>query len=270
MAIYNYEGNTVSVNADALNYDFTVRAIAHRGYSQDAPENTLPAYKLAKQRGFNYAECDISLTSDGKAVLLHDDSIDRTSNGTGYIGEMTLAQVRTYDFGSWKNAAYTGTQIPTFEEFIALCKNIGIHPYIELKRETTHRAALTQAQVQGLVDVAHAYGMRGKCTWISFDNTVLGYVKSYDASERLGFLSSTVSAASITTANALKTTTNEVVIDAGSSTATECNLCIAAGLPLERYTLNSEQGILDLNPYVSGVTSNFLIAGQVLYNNYIS
>ena len=62
--------------------------------------------------------CDVSFTSDGVAVLLHDDQIDRTSDGTGNISEMTLAQVKEFDFGSWKSAAYADEEIPTFEEFI--------------------------------------------------------------------------------------------------------------------------------------------------------
>ena len=122
MAIYDLQGNTIDSGGtgSAIDYDKTVKAVAHRGYSSTAPENTLPAYKLAKQNGFNYVECDVSMTSDGVPMLLHDATINRTSNGSGTLSQMTYAEVREYDFGSWKSSAYAGTVIPTFEEFIAL------------------------------------------------------------------------------------------------------------------------------------------------------
>ena len=94
--------------------DAAVKGVAHRGYSSFAPENTLPAYIMAYDMGFSYVECDLMWTSDEEPVLLHDASIDRTSDGTGNIAELTLAQARNYDYGSWKSAVYTGTLIPTF------------------------------------------------------------------------------------------------------------------------------------------------------------
>ena len=81
-----------------------LRSIAHRGFSAKAPENTLPSFLLAWQRGFHYVEADIQFTADGCPVLLHDLWIDRTSNGSGRIDWMTLDQVRQYDFGSWMSA----------------------------------------------------------------------------------------------------------------------------------------------------------------------
>ena len=90
---------------------YKIKKVAHRGFSTIAPENTLPAYLLAKSKGFDYVECDISFTSDGVPVLLHDETITRTSNGTGAISSMTLATAKTFDFGLWKNASYAGTRI---------------------------------------------------------------------------------------------------------------------------------------------------------------
>lgn len=237
----------------------TVKAINHRGYT-DAPENTLAAFKLSKEKGFAYVECDVSFTSDGHAVLLHDATIDRTSDGTGSIAEMTLAAVRALDFGSWKSADYAGEKIPTFEEFILLCKRLGLHPYIELKTGT-------EAQIKGLVDVVKRYGMKGKVTWISFNSACLGYVKAVDTSARLGFVVDSVTASTITTiTQSLRTGKNEVFVDCAASNANEAAvaLCADADIPLEVWTVNTEAAILALNPYVSGVTSDNLIAGKVL------
>ena len=124
--IYTWE--KMGSGAAMVDYDENVRTIAHRGYSAVAPENTIPAYILAKQMGYKYVECDVSFTSDNVAVLLHDSTIDRTSNGTGSIADMPYEQAAQYDYGSWKSSEYTGTTIPTFEEFIMLCKKIGLHP----------------------------------------------------------------------------------------------------------------------------------------------
>lgn len=90
-----------------------------------------------------------SFTSDGVPVCLHDSSIDRTSNGTRNIKDLTFNSVRGFDFGSWKSDKYTGEKIPSFEEFILLCKNIGLHPYIELKSSDNY----SEQQIKNLVDI---------------------------------------------------------------------------------------------------------------------
>ena len=117
----------------------------------------------AKEKGFDMAECDVTFTKDGVGVLLHDDTINRTSNGSGKISELTLEEARQYDFGSWKSSEYAGEQIPTFEEFIKLCKYLAIHPYIEIK------AGATQENVASLVTTVTRAGMLDRVTWISFD-----------------------------------------------------------------------------------------------------
>lgn len=264
MAVYNLSGKQIA--NENLDYDYTVKSINHRGYNIVAPENTLPAYILSKKMGFNYVETDISFTSDGVAVLLHDATIDRTSNGSGNISQMTFEQVRQYDFGSWKSSAYAGTVIPTFTEFITLCRNLGLHPYIELKNNATY----TEAQIQGLVDTVNELGMKGKVTWISFSSTYLGYVKAYDAEARLGYVANSVTSAVITTAQGLKTETNEVFVDSGSRSDAECTLCIDGCLPMETWTVDSTETIINMNPYVTGVSSNSFIAGKVLYENAMS
>jgi glycerophosphoryl diester phosphodiesterase len=240
-------------------FDDIVKAVNHRGYNTIAPENTLAAFKVSKEKGFKYVECDVSFTSDGYAVLLHDSTVDRTSNGTGSIASMTLEDVRALDFGSWKSAEYAGEQIPRFEEFIALCRALGLHPYIELKTGT-------EAQIKALVGVVKRHGMKGKVTWISFDAACLGYVKTADPAARLGFVVSAVSADTISTAEGLQTGENEVFIDCafGNATAEAAQLCADADIPLEVWTVNGENDVKALDAYVTGVTSDNLLAGQVL------
>ena len=246
--------------------DEVVKGVAHRGYSSVAPENTLPAYRLAKEKGFFYVETDVSFTSDGVPVCLHDATIDRTSNGTGNINSLTWAQVQTYDFGSWKSADYAGTKIPSLEQFLVLCRNIALHPYIELKNSATY----TESQIQSIVDMVEACGLKGKVTYISFSSTYLGYVKAYDASARLGYLVSTMNSTAISTAQGLQTTSNEVFIDTSATGSTAVSLCKAAHLPMEVWTIDSASTIKGLDPYITGVTSNELIAGRILYEEGMS
>lgn len=263
----------IELNLDSvINYDLNVKAVNHRGYSYEAPENTIPAYILSKKKGFTYVEGDVAFTKDGVAVLLHDATIDRTSDGKGDLSTFNYQELLQYDFGSWFSKEYAGVKIPTFTEWIVLCKNLGLHPYIELKSAGNY----TQAQITQIVNEVTRCGMKGKVTYISFNATFLGYVKSADPSARLGYLCNPkggFTSTHINTCKNLKTTTNEVFLDARHMegyldvTESKVDLCIAAGLPLEIWSVNSEDVILNMPKYISGVTSDYLIAGKVLYNN---
>lgn len=256
-----------SCDCGTVSFDQNVKSINHRGYSAEAPENTVPAYVLSRQKGFTYVEADVSFTSDGVAVLLHDSTIDRTSDGSGSISGMSYEEAAQYDYGSWKSSAYAGTKIPTFSEFIATCKALCLHPYIELKSN----GAYTQEQIEGIIAAVKAHGMQGKVTYISFSSAYLEYVKAADPKARLGFLVSTLSASSITTAQSLMSGENEVFLDAKLANLTDAlvDLCINADIPLEVWTVNDESSVENMNPYISGVTSDSLIAGKVLFDKYM-
>jgi len=247
----------------ASDYDMYVKAVNHRGYSAEAPENTLEAYRLSRKMGYTYVEADVSFTSDGVAVLLHDSTVDRTSDGSGNIGEMTFEEVRALDFGSWMSADYAGVKIPSFEEFILLCRNIGLKPYIELKSNGEY----TAEQIRGLADRVRACGMEEKATWISFNSDFLALLKDYSPKARIGYLA-TPSTTAVTVANSLKTGQNEVFFDTSYANITPeaVALCVENGIPLEVWTVNDAETLISLDPYVSGVTSDTLIAGKVLYD----
>lgn len=288
--IYDFQGNELLVGGIGGNY--LVKGVAHRGYNYSTtgsgtvvvnnvdggPENTLPAYVLAAQKGFKYVETDVAFTSDSVAVLLHDLSINRTSNGTGNINALTLAQVRAYDFSyilGTKISGFDNVQIPTFEEFIHLCRDLSLHPYIELKAS----GGYTQAQIQSVVDLVRNAGMRGKVTYISFDPTYLTYVKNYDQSARLGYLTDVegngtygLNATAIARAQSLLTGENEVFMNTRTYTSSAVQLCKNAGLPMETWGIcydDTEQAIVALDPYISGATSNKYDAGRVLFENAI-
>ena len=250
-------------------FDREIKSIAHRGYSSTAPENTLPAYILAKEKGFAYAECDVAFTKDGVAVLLHDATIDRTSNGSGNIADLTYEELLQYDFGSWKSSKYAGTKIPTFEEFIALCKENGLHPYIEIKNDATY----TQDQVSTLVEIVEKYGLEDNCTWISFNITYLEYVMNVDDTARLGYVSSkNITQSLINPVLALRTGKNEVFLDISYNMLNETNvmLAIANGIALETWTVDNTNDIKNRPKYVSGYTSNKLVAEDYLVKTAVT
>ena len=240
--------------------DLLVRGINHRGYSREAPENTLPAYRLSRLKGFRYVETDIHFTADGVPVLIHDGTVDRTSDGSGSIKDMEWNVVRSMDFGSWKNDEFAGTTIPSLEEFLALCRQIDLWPYIELKEGT-------KEQIGQIVSLVEKYDLRGKAVYISFSSVHLQYVMEFDPSATIGFLLSTVTEGSIQTALDLKTETNSVFIDTSDRSEVAISLCRNASLPMEVWTVNSKSTILSMDGYITGVTSDYLHAGRILENN---
>ncbi|MED2977877.1 glycerophosphodiester phosphodiesterase [Bacillus swezeyi] len=100
--------------------------VAHRGASGHAPEHTLLAYKLGQKMKGDYIEIDLQMTKDGELIAMHDETLDRTTNGTGLVKDYTLAEIKKLDAGSWFNEKhpklarpeYAGLKVPTLEEVI--------------------------------------------------------------------------------------------------------------------------------------------------------
>jgi glycerophosphoryl diester phosphodiesterase len=95
--------------------------IAHRGAGKLAPENTLAAFRLGASYGYRTFECDVKLSADGVPFLLHDATLDRTTNGKGPAGERTWAELSQLDAGSWHSRTYAGEPIPTLQAVAAFC-----------------------------------------------------------------------------------------------------------------------------------------------------
>lgn len=107
------------------------RYIAHRGASEAFPENTIAALNAA--RGMTDVEFDIQLTSDNEWILMHDTTVDRTTDGTGAVTSFTLAGIKALDAGSWKNAFFSGAKVPTLDEALLACRLANLRPVVELK-----------------------------------------------------------------------------------------------------------------------------------------
>ncbi|QCR30513.1 glycerophosphodiester phosphodiesterase [Priestia megaterium] len=106
--------------------------VAHRGASAYAPENTIAAFDKAVEMKADYIEIDVQRSKDGKLVVIHDTTVDRTTDGSGKVGNLTFKELRNLDAGSWKGEQFAGAQIPTFDEILDRYRGkIGI--LIELK-----------------------------------------------------------------------------------------------------------------------------------------
>lgn len=105
---------------------------AHRGWCEKYPENTMPAFQAAIDIGVDQIETDVRVTLDGELVLIHDATVNRTTNGVGKVCEKTFAELRALDAGSHKGEEFKGVQIPTFVELMELVKD---HPTMTLDIE---------------------------------------------------------------------------------------------------------------------------------------
>lgn len=149
--------------------------MAHRGDSTEAPENTLPAFQSAIDHGADAAEMDVQMTKDGTIVVLHDSSIDRTSTGHGNIWEVTYDEIKDLDNGSFFNAGFADTRIPTLEQVIDLCKG-KLYLNIEIKR-TGHDEGIEQK----VVDIIKAKDFVDECDITSMDYDTLVNVRKIDS-----------------------------------------------------------------------------------------
>lgn len=112
-----------------------MKIYAHRGSSGTHPENTLAAFKEAAGLNIHGVELDVHLTKDGELVVIHDETINRTSNGEGFVKDLTLAELRVFDYGSWFGDSFAGETIPTLEEVLAIYQHTEHHVNIELKSD---------------------------------------------------------------------------------------------------------------------------------------
>ena len=148
---------------------------AHRGDRADAPENTIPAFEAAVTSGSDFLETDLQLTADGYAVLMHDDTVDRTTNGSGAVADLTLAQIRALDAGSWYDPAFAGTAVPTFADFLdLLADEPEVTALVELK------ATWAIDDVAPLLSGIYYRGLQDRVVFASFSPASLAALQRAD------------------------------------------------------------------------------------------
>lgn len=146
---------------------------AHRGASAYAPENTLPAFRLAADMHAFGVELDVHKTADGKLAVIHDDKIDRVSNGSGSVRDMTLAELRRFSFAAGFADKYDKVDIPTLEEVYELLEPLGLYVNVEIKAAGTDFIHMVH-------DCTKACGMRERVIYSSFNHWNLTDMLAYD------------------------------------------------------------------------------------------
>lgn len=112
-----------------------VRVAGHRGHSAGAPENTLTSFRKARELGGAGVVCetDVTLTSDGELILIHDDTVDRTTDGRGYVQHMKYSELSKLDAGRWFGEEFSGERIPLLREALMLARELDFLYQVELK-----------------------------------------------------------------------------------------------------------------------------------------
>lgn len=155
--------------------------VAHRGYSSVAPENTLPAIAAAVLAGSTFVEFDVRTTADGVPVVIHDRTVDRTTDGSGHVWDLTLDEVRRLDAGSWFSPAHAGVRVPLLAEVLDLLPS---HP--ELLLEIKPPATLEQ--VKTILGQVADRELLERTVVQSFDPEIIRLVREAEPDIRRGLL----------------------------------------------------------------------------------
>ncbi len=160
----------------------TVINCGHRGASGHAPENTLAAIRLAMAMGAQMVEIDVQQTADDQLVLLHDDSLRRTTNGNGLLWQKKLVELQGLDAGGWFDAKFAGEPLPTLEQTIALVRGkIKLNIEVKLHGHERNIAKL-------VVEVIRREGFATECLITSFGHAVADEIKQLAPELRVGYI----------------------------------------------------------------------------------
>lgn len=168
-----------SANVQLLNKTLIA---AHRGYSADAPENTIPAFEEAVSTMSDYVELDVQETKDGRVVVLHDSNLKRVAGIDKNIWNLNYREIADVDVGSWFSEEFAGVTIPTLEEVMEMAKG-RLKLNIEIKL-TGHEKNIEQS----VVDIIEEYGMENDCVITSFQAKALKKVKKANPDIQTGYI----------------------------------------------------------------------------------
>jgi glycerophosphoryl diester phosphodiesterase len=157
-------------------------AIAHRGASGYAPENTFAAFRRAIALGAGFIETDLQLSRDARLVAIHDATVNRTTNGQGAVHDMTLAELRRLDAGSWFGSEFAGERIPTIEEILEFANKHDVVFYLEMKPSGSWGGE------HALISALRESGEIARTVVISFDAAILVGVRKIEPTLMTGLL----------------------------------------------------------------------------------
>ena len=157
--------------------------LGHRGASGYAPENTLEAFKLAMDMGADGFELDVHLSKDGELVVIHDETVDRTTDGTGFVGEMTLAELKALDASNHKEG-YKGAKIPTLAEVYDLIRDTNHIVNVEIKTDNIFYPQLEEK----VLALEKEKGMEGRIVYSSFNHYTVKKIRALAPDAQIGML----------------------------------------------------------------------------------
>lgn len=158
---------------------------AHRGASAVCPENTMAAFRRSLELGATGIETDVQMTLDGRLVLIHDETVNRTTNGEGCVKDKTLEEIRELDAGSWFNGGgFAGEKIPLLEELLELLAGKDTVLNIELKNGLFPYPGMEEK----VVAAVRAFGLSGRVVISSFNHYSLAYFKKLAPDIETGIL----------------------------------------------------------------------------------
>ncbi|MGA5195771.1 glycerophosphodiester phosphodiesterase [Streptomyces exfoliatus] len=207
--------------------------IAHRGASSAAPENTLVSDEVARRGGAVWIENDVQPSKDGVPYILHDTTVDRTTDGTGRVRALTSAQLDALDAGSWFAPAYAGARVPTLAAQLADLRERGGKLLLEIKGRHTH------AEVARIVQDIRDQGMTGRVFVQSFDIPSLRYAHELAPELPIGLLRSTLDADPVALAEELDLDAYNVSDAALSTRPRVVRELHAAGVAVNVWTVDS-------------------------------
>ena len=155
----------------------------HRGASGYAPENTMEAFSLALKQGADGIELDVQLSRDGELVVIHDEKIDRTSDGKGFVKDYTLAELKDFNFNN-HNEAYGRVTIPTLSEVYELFQGTGKAINVEIKTGIIFYSGIEEK----VLALTKAYGMEEQVIYSSFNHQTMVNMKKLDPKAKCGLL----------------------------------------------------------------------------------
>jgi glycerophosphoryl diester phosphodiesterase len=121
--------------ADETGAGFPHRFVGHRGAAAQAPENTIAGFRRAASLGLTCVEFDVRITADGHPVIVHDKRLDRTTDGSGAVAEISLQAIRALDAGAWFGPEFVGERVPTLEQGLDTLAELDVAPSLEIKAE---------------------------------------------------------------------------------------------------------------------------------------
>jgi len=162
--------------------------MGHRGYPARYPENTLASFKGAMDAGCDMIELDVTLTRDRKVVVIHDDTLDRTTTGKGLVGERSLEEIKTLDAGSWFDARFASERVPELLEVLKLTAGRCMLN-IEIKTSAYEADFPADAIEHQVVELVKTSGAMGRVIISSFDQWILQRIAAMDAPPAVALIS---------------------------------------------------------------------------------